>query len=408
MQVLIVGGGIGGLTLALALHAKGIGCRVFEAAPEIRPLGVGVNLLPHATAALDALGLLPGLEAVAVTTREAAYFNRFGQLILTEPLGRGAGYAHPQLSIHRADLHRALLDAVQARLGEGCVRLGWRCTGVDPEAGTARFVDTPTGSARPAQRGDAVIACDGIHSAVRAQFFPDEGPPIYSGVNMWRGVTRMAPILTGATMVRAGWLATGKMVIYPIRRHDDGTVLMNWVAEIETPKHHANDWARPGDLADFLPAFAEWRFEWCDVPRMIEEAETCLEYPMVDKDPLPRWSFGRATLLGDAAHPMYPRGSNGAGQAILDARALAECLAARRDDSVAALKAYEAQRLGPTSAVVRTNRTTPPDVVIKAVWERTGDRPFTRIEDVIGREELMALVDRYKQVAGYDRATLAG
>ena len=406
MEVVIAGGGIGGLTLALALHAKGIPCRVFEAAPEIRPLGVGVNLLPHATGALERLGLLPALQAVAVTTLEAAYFNRFGQLILAEPLGLRAGYAHPQLSIHRADLHAALLAAARERIGAGRITLGAKCVGVDEARGIARFVDPRSGAALPEARGDAVVACDGFHSAVRAQFFPDEGAPIYSGVNMWRGVTRMQPILSGASMVRAGWLAQGKMVIYPIRQFDDGTVLMNWVAEIETPHYHANDWARPGDLDDFLPAFADWHFDWCDVPAMIRGADVVLEYPMVDRDPLPRWSHGRVTLLGDAAHPMYPRGSNGAGQAILDAVALSDCLAENAGDPVAALASYEARRLGPTSNVVRTNRTAPPDVVIKTVWERSGDKPFARIEDVIPPEELMALVDRYKQVAGYDKSAL--
>jgi 2-polyprenyl-6-methoxyphenol hydroxylase-like FAD-dependent oxidoreductase len=407
MHIAIIGGGVGGLTLALALHARGISAEVIEAAPEIRPLGVGINILPHATKELAALGVLDALEAVAVPTQEAAYFNRFGQLILTEPLGRNAGYPTPQLSIHRGALQMELLAAVRARLGEDAVRTGLRCTGVEPDSGTARLVRTLGGEPAPDLRADAIIAADGIHSAIRRQFFPDEGPPIYSGVNMWRGTTRMRPILSGASMVRAGWLTQGKMVIYPIRRFDDGTVQMNWVAEIETPKHHPNDWARKGELSDFLPAFAEWHFDWCDVPAMIEAADQVLEYPMVDKDPLPRWSFGRATLLGDAAHPMYPRGSNGAGQAILDARCLADRLAACGGDVVSALAAYDAERREKTARVVRTNRSQPPDAIIREVWQRSGDRPFARIEDVIPREELEAILAAYKQVAGYDRATVS-
>jgi 2-polyprenyl-6-methoxyphenol hydroxylase-like FAD-dependent oxidoreductase len=407
MHIAIIGGGVGGLTLALALHARGISAEVIEAAPEIRPLGVGINILPHATKELAALGVLDALEAVAVPTQEAAYFNRFGQLILTEPLGRNAGYPTPQLSIHRGALQMELLAAVRARLGEDAVRTGLRCSGVEPDSGTARLVRTLGGEAAPALRADAIIAADGIHSAIRRQFFPEEGPPIYSGVNMWRGTTRMMPILSGATMVRAGWLTQGKMVIYPIRRFDDGTVQMNWVAEIETPKHHPNDWARKGELSDFLPAFAEWHFDWCDVPAMIEAADQVLEYPMVDKDPLSRWSFGRATLLGDAAHPMYPRGSNGAGQAILDARCLADRLAACGGDVVSALAAYDAERREKTARVVRTNRSQPPDAIIREVWHRSGDRPFARIEDVIPREELESILAAYKQVAGYDRATVA-
>lgn len=407
MRIGIIGGGVGGLTLALALHARGIEVEVVEAAPEIRPLGVGVNILPHATKELAALGVLDALEAVSIPTQEAAYFNRFGQLILTEPLGRAAGYPTPQLSIHRGELQMGLLAALRERLGAEAVRTGLRCVGVDTERGIARLTHTIGGEAAPELRADAIIAADGIHSAVRRQFFPEEGPPIYSGVNMWRGTTRMQPILSGATMVRAGWLTQGKMVIYPIRRFPDGTVQMNWVAEIETPKHHPNDWARKGELSDFLPAFADWHFDWCNVPAMIEAADQVLEYPMVDKDPLPRWSHGRATLLGDAAHPMYPRGSNGAGQAILDARCLADRLAECGGDVVAALAAYDAERREKTARVVRTNRTQPPDAIIREVWERSGDKPFARIEDVMPRAELEAILAAYKQVAGYDKATLA-
>ncbi len=399
-MIAIIGAGIGGLTLALALHQRGIACTIHEAAPELRPMGVGINVLPHATAELQALGVLPELEAAAVETQEAAYFNRFGQLIHREPLGRFAGYRSPQLSIHRGTLQMGLLAAVQARL-PGALRCGRRAVAVETVGDMARlaFADGDVVEA------EAVIAADGIHSPIRAQFFPDEGPPVYSGVNMWRGTTRMAPILSGATMVRAGWLAHGKMVVYPIRRFDDGTVLMNWVAEIETDAWSANDWAKPGRLADFLPAFATWRFDWLDVPAMIEAADQVLEYPMVDRDPLPAWTHGRATLLGDAAHPMYPRGSNGAGQAILDARALADALAG--GDVPGALAAYDAQRRPATAAVVTTNRSTPPDVIIKHVWERTGDKPFADIRDVISAEEMEATLDRYRQVAQYDRARLA-
>jgi 2-polyprenyl-6-methoxyphenol hydroxylase-like FAD-dependent oxidoreductase len=221
---------------------------------------------------------------------------------------------------------------------------------------------------------------------------------------MWRGVTRWQTYLGGATMVRAGWLATGKMVIYPIRNHADGTQLVNWVFEIETPQHQQWDWNRPARVEDFFAHVADWRFDWLDVPAMLRAAELVLEYPMVDKDPLARWTQGRVTLLGDAAHPMYPRGSNGAGQAILDARALAEELA--RAAPPQALAAYEARRLAPTSGVVLENRRNPPDAILREVYQRTGDKPFARIEDVIGEAELREISDRYKRVAGYDRDTL--
>ncbi len=402
MEVVILGAGIGGLTLALTLHRAGIAARLFEAAPEIRGAGVGVNILPHATRELAELGLEDSLAHVAVTTREAAFFNRFGQLIHREPLGRLAGYAHPQFSIHRGDLQEVLLAAVRARLGPERIHSGWKCIAVtqDGSGASASFVDAASGDALPAQRADVLVGCDGLHSVVRKQLHPEEGEPRYSGVNMWRGVTRWAPHLSGATMVRAGWLATGKLVVYPIRESIDagGRQLVNWVAELETPNYRQRDWSRPGRLEDFIGAFADWHFDWLDVPAFLRASEMVLEFPMVDQDPLPWWTQGRITLLGDAAHPMVPRGSNGAGQAILDARVLADCLAAHADPAEALL-AYQAQRLPLTSQVVLANRRNPPDAILREVHERTGDRPFARIEDVISAEELAAMTDGYKRIS---------
>jgi 2-polyprenyl-6-methoxyphenol hydroxylase-like FAD-dependent oxidoreductase len=398
-EILVVGGGIGGLTLALELGRRGVACRVFEAAPEIRPVGVGVNLLPHATRLLAELGLEPALARVAVETTESRFYNRFGQLIWQEPLGRRAGLGWPQFSIHRADLQGALLERLRAA-GAAALELGRKCVAFEQDARGVTLVFEDGATAR----GAAAIGCDGIHSVLRRQLHPQDGPPRYSGVNMWRGVTRWPAYLGGATMVRAGWLATGKMVIYPIRNHADGTQLVNWVFEIETPQYQQWDWNRPARVADFFAHVAGWRFDWLDIPAMLRAAELVLEYPMVDKDPLARWTQGRVTLLGDAAHPMVPRGSNGAGQAILDARALAEELA--RAPAPLALAAYEARRLAPTSTVVLENRRNPPDAILREVYERTGDRPFARIGDVIGDAELREISDRYKRVAGYDRDTL--
>ncbi|HWZ38287.1 MAG TPA: flavin-dependent oxidoreductase [Bradyrhizobium sp.] len=407
-EVIIVGAGIGGLTLGLALQQAKIPCRIFESVPDIRAIGVGINLLPHATKELAALGLEQALAKVAIQTTDATFFNRFGQLIYQEPLGRAAGYDHPQFSIHRGDLQMVLLDTFRSRAGHDGIVTNRHCLGVeqDDSGVTVTFSDGPGGANRFTVRGRVAIACDGINSVIRKQFFPDEGEPRYSGVNMWRGVTRWKPMLSGASMVRAGWLSHGKMVIYPIRAAgDDGLQLLNWVAEIETPNYRKRDWNRAGSLDDFIGPFSDWHFDWCDVPAFIRAADSVLEFPMVDQDPLPRWSFGRVTLLGDAAHPMVPRGSNGAGQAILDARVLTAMLL-EHDDPAAALSAYEKQRLEATTRIVLTNRTNPPDAILREVFERTHDKPFGAIDDVISRDELVALSEGYKRIAGYSKDAL--
>ena len=416
MDVLIVGAGVGGLTLALELDDAGIPCRLVDAAPDISPIGAGINVLPHAARILSRLGLEERLAEVGVTTEESVFFNRFGQLIYREPAGRFAGYDHPQLSLHRGDLQGVLLDAVREHLGADAVVMGRQAVSVDDDGGhddgghddggtvRLRTRDVVRGTAGPDETASVVVACDGIHSAIRRQLHPDEGEPVYSGVNMWRGVAAWEPFLTGASMVRVGWLAHGKMVIYPVREQIDeqGRQLVNWVAELETPRRPRRDWTRHGSLADFIEPFEDWRFDWLDVPALIRGSDSVLEYPMVDQEPLSRWTFGRVTLLGDAAHPMVPRGSNGAGQAILDARALRLALETYADPEQALL-AYEGERLPATAEVVRTNRRQPPDAILREVYERTGDRPFARIEDVISEEEMAAISESYRRVSGNTR-----
>ena len=403
-DVLIVGGGVGGLVLALSCHQAGISARVFEAAPEVLPLGVGINLLPHAMRELSELGLGDALAAHAIETREVHYYSRHGQFIYKDLRGRYSGYDWPQLSIHRADLHQVLLDATRRRLGKDSVQLGHRCTRLAQDAsGVTLQFDNGT-----SQRGKVAIGCDGIHSAVRRHLYPDEGGPIYSGVNMWRGTTLWPAYLGGDIMASSGWLTIGKTVIYPVRRATpatDGRMLINWVAELEQPQAVRQDWTGRGKLADMMPAFAGLKFDWLDVTGMIESTPEILEYPMVDRDPLQRWSFGRITLLGDAAHPMYPRGSNGAGQAIVDARHLTGRLKAL-GATPEALVEYEAVRNPATAKVVLTNRTSPPDTILREVWQRSGGKRFERIEDVISAAELEAIAESYKKVAGFDRETL--
>ena len=402
-DILIIGGGIGGLTMALSLHSDGIPCRVFEAASAFRPLGVGINMMPHAIRVLSSLGLEENLKRFGVEAKEFAYFNRHGQKIFTEPCGRFAGYEYPHFSIHRGDLHQVLHQAVLERLGPDAVMLGHRCAGVDQNAGgvTVRF----EGAA--AQDGRIALAFDGFHSVVREQFYPDEGPPRFGGINMWRGVTRRKPFLTGASVTRVGTVQVGKMVIYPIRQFEDGTQLINWNTEQPREDHKPNDWATPGRIKDFIEPFANWNFDWLDMPGLIADAEFILEYPMVDRDPVGRWVFDRVALMGDAAHPMYPRGGNGGAQAILDAECLTRLLG-ENEDPVAALRAFEAERLDIVNRIVLTNREQPPDYIIETVENLTGGAPFDRIEDVIDRAELAAISDRYKDIARYSKETTGG
>jgi 2-polyprenyl-6-methoxyphenol hydroxylase-like FAD-dependent oxidoreductase len=404
MKITIVGGGIGGLSLALALHQRGLACEVYETVPEVKELGVGITLLPHAMRELAALGLQTAIEAVGIENEESVFFNRFGQFIYKEPRGRHAGYALPEIGIPRGKLHRLLYDACLARLGAAAIHTDHRCIGVtqDDSGATVQFTQTSTGAALPPVRADVVIACDGVNSTVRRQFYPDE-KVAFAGINTWRGVTRHPPILTGKSYLRIGAIDTGKMVIYPIvdKLDNEGHQLINWVAEIQRDNAAMNDWNHEGDVKDFLDIFKDWRFPWLDVAALIANAEQILEYPMVDKDPVPQWTFGRVTLLGDAAHPMYPRGSNGSAQAIIDGRTLAEQLAGSGGDAQAALLAYEKLRLAPTANIVLTNRSVPPDFINIKVDELSGGKPFANIDELISQQELREISEHYKKVAGF-------
>jgi len=409
MTIAIVGGGIGGLSLALALHQRGLACEVFETVPDVKEIGVGITLLPHAVRELAGLGLQAELEAAGIENLESVFFNRYGQYIYREPRGRHAGYALPELGIHRGKLHRILFDAVLSRLGKGHVHTNHRCMQVtQTETGALiHFNEASTGAQLASVQADVVIACDGVNSTLRKQFYPHE-KVAFAGINTWRGVSRHRPILTGKSYIRIGSIETGKMVIYPIvdNMDADGMQLVNWVAETQREGEVMNDWNRIGSGADFLDIFKDWMFDWLDVPALINAADSILEYPMVDKDPVAQWTFGRVTLLGDAAHPMYPRGSNGSAQAIIDGRVLAEQLALAQlggGDLRSALLAYEALRRTPTSKIVLTNRSTPPDFIIMKADELSGGKPFRHIDDLISQAELRAISDNYAQIAGFAR-----
>ncbi|MGW5386273.1 flavin-dependent oxidoreductase [Nocardia sp. NPDC003963] len=401
MKVLIVGAGIGGLTTALHLHAAGIEAQVIDRVQTLRPLGVGINLLPHATGALAELGLHDALAATGVATSELVHYDKFGNEIWREPRGLAAGHRWPQYSVHRGRLQALLLDAVLARLGPGAVRTGYLFTAATQEDRSVRVTveDRDSGSAVELT-ADAVIGADGLHSGVRALLYPGEGPPRWNGIRMWRGVATASRFLSGTSMLMAGSNHAAKLVAYPLTTAAPGhDVLVNWVAEVRIPQDTQGEaeWTRAGRLDEVLPHYRGWRIAGLDAAELISAGETLLEYPMVDRDPLPRWSFGRVTLLGDAAHPMYPVGSNGGSQAILDARAVAAGLA-DAGDPVAGLAAYEAARREQANAVVLANRDIPMDRTLRMVAERA-PAGFARIEDVLTDTELRAISDGYRRTS---------
>jgi 2-polyprenyl-6-methoxyphenol hydroxylase-like FAD-dependent oxidoreductase len=402
VKALIVGGGIGGLATALSLAELGIELDVFESADELKPLGVGINLLPHAVRELQELGLLAQLEQLGVKTAELAYYSKHGKRIWQEPRGIAAGYRWPQISIHRGQLHMLLLETVRKRIGHERVHIGQHCVGFEEkgERVLAHF-KSARGGAQSNAEGDLLIGADGIHSRVRAELHPGEGPPSWNGAILWRGVTHAEPFLTGRSMIMAGH-SVHKFVCYPLGPGNGGRALINWVAELHFPVTdlaEREDWNRPGRREDFLPRFADWRFDWLDVPALIERAEAIYMYPMVDREPLAHWGRGRVTLLGDAAHPMYPIGSNGASQAVLDSRVLAGCLRSHRDPAEA-LRAYEAVRRPATAAIVLANRKQGPEECMTLV-EARAPHGFNAIGDVISQQELEAIADKYKKLAGF-------
>ena len=409
MKIVIAGAGIGGLVAAMCLHRAGFDVKVFEAVGELKPLGVGINIQAGAVRILCGLGLEPALAATAIETRELRYANRHGQTIWADPRGRHAGLPWPQFSIHRGELQMILFRAAQEMLGAGRIKFGRRIARFAQHHGkvSAQFVDR---DGMPVENieADILIGADGIHSAVRAQFYPDEGPPKWQGILMWRGVTVGKPYLGGATMVQAGH-HTQKFVCYPISRvhADRGEALINWICDLhmgDGALPSREDWNKPGRLADFLPRFKDWKFGWLDVPEVIQSAHAIFEFPMVDRDPLPRWSHGRVSLLGDAAHPMYPIGSNGASQAIIDGEALTQELLVG-DDPEVALQRYERRRLPPMARIVESNRRKGIDVMLDIVEQRA-PQGFSDLESVLPADELEKIVGDYKRLVAQDRETL--
>jgi len=413
--VLIVGAGIAGLATALSLRARGVPCVVMEAAREIVPLGVGINVLPHGVRVLVELGLVEALAEVAVATRAVEYRTRDGRLIHSDPRGLHAGMPFPQYSVHRGNLHAVLYRALLERYGESAVQAGARLVGFGQAADgvRARFEDRRRGTAFE-RTGCALLAADGVLSAVRALLLPGEGPLRRSGITLYRGLTWARPLLDGRTMVIAG-VHERKAVLYPVRApRRDGLQLLNWVAESgerfgeAQPEAGVGDWNRPVDREAVARRFEEYRFDFCDVPALIRGAEICLQYPMVDRDPIDRWVDRRVALLGDAAHPMYPIGANGSSQALLDAEAVAECLAAQPHDVPAALQAYQARRLAAANAVVLANRARGPEALLQlaeaALAAGAGTDPTAPLLDAA---VIDAVTLGYRRTAGFEREALA-
>ena len=402
MNIAIVGGGIAGLSFALGLHKRGIDCDVFESVTDIKEIGVGITLLPHGMRELAALGVQDALESAGIENLESVFYTQHGQYVYREARGRHAGYDLPEIGIHRGKLHRILFDTAVSRLGANKVHTGMRCTGFSQNADGVQIDFSNAHTGQPLSvKAQIAVACDGVNSVMRKQMHPQDAL-CFAGINTWRGVTVHPPILTGKSYLRIGTVEVGKMVIYPIIDNVDGkgNQLINWVAELQKPNAAMNDWNRPGDPAVCAEIFKDWKFDFLNVPELILKAEKVFEYPMVDKDALPFWTQGRVTLMGDAAHPMYPRGSNGSAQALIDARTLAEQLS-QYNNPQDALKAYEALRLAPTAKVVETNRNVPPDFIIMKAQELSGGKPFRHIDDLISQDELRQISDNYKTVAGF-------
>lgn len=405
MRICIAGAGITGCAAAMLLADAGHDVTVYEAVPEVSELGVGINLLPHAVSILDRLGLADTLEALGIATGELVYTNRHGQRIWGEPRGRFAGYPVPQISIHRGTLQVALFNAARKRLGADRVLTGHRLVAVDDQSPVTATFERPDGS-RVAVEADILVGADGIHSTLRRLRYPDEGLPRYGGRILWRAIARAKPFLTGASMIMAGHQDC-KFVCYPIDKPGaDGLQTINWIAELTIDQMpERENWNKEGDKAAFAGSFADWTFDWLDVPGLIADAEKVFEFPLVDRDPLPAWTFGVTTLLGDAAHPMYPIGSNGASQGILDADALVRALAENADPAEA-LRAYEAERLPATAKIVLANRGNGPEICMQLAEERA-PQGFARIADVFADGELDAIAARYKAVAGFSKEAVA-
>lgn len=409
LPVLIAGAGIGGLSAALTLHQIGVPCLVLEAADELLPLGVGINLQPNAVRELYDLGLGERqLDTVGLQSREWALVGLNGNDIYAEPRGLQAGYDWPQYAVHRGKLQMLLHDTVRSRLGIDAVRTGHRVTGYrNHDHGVTVDVANTDGTTQQID-GALLIAADGLHSAVRAQMYPQQPPVQWGGAIMWRGTTQAPPIRTGSSFVGLG-LHDHRLVFYPITPPDPATGLatINWIAEITVDNSAGwedGNWTKQVDVDHFVHHFEDWQYDWLNVPELLRGGDIIYEYPMIDREPLPSWQEGNVALLGDAAHVMYPVGSNGASQAIVDARVLGAAMV-QHGINAAALGEYDNTLCAPISALVLRNRGSGPFALLSLVEERCGGE-FDNIDEVISPDERNDFMKQYKQAAGFAIETL--
>jgi 2-polyprenyl-6-methoxyphenol hydroxylase-like FAD-dependent oxidoreductase len=410
MKAIIVGGGIGGLTTALMLRSRGIDCELYEQSDTIRELGVGINTLPHAIRELAGLGLLERLDVAAIRTYELFYLTRHGQQVWHERRGLDAGHDVPQFSIHRGRLQSVIHQAVIERLGPDAIRTGCRLGSfTQDEGGVSAFFFDRSGAHVHTARGDILVGADGIHSKVRETLFPEEGPPVWNGLMLWRGARDWPAFLTGRSMIIAGGL-NAKAVVYPIAEGTSpATRLTNWAVLVKIGEGGApprrEGWSNLGRRDELMPHVASFKIPQVDFAALVSATPEFWEYPCCDRDPLPYWSSGRVTLLGDAAHPMYPVGSNGASQAVLDARCLADALA-RAEHPRQALAAYEKQRIPMTADIVASNRRGGPEGVIDAV-EQLAPQGFSDVDSVLDYPSREAIVRGYAAKAGFAARVVA-
>ena len=409
--IIIAGAGIAGLSLALTLHQVGVPCQVFEAVRELRPLGVGINLQPNAVRELYDMGIESSdLDKIGLQTREYAVVGLDGKDIFAEPRGLLAGYHWPQYSVHRGGFQMLLYRLVIERLGPDAVHTDRSVAGYEnhPDGSHVTvFLQSRSGETSQA-RGSLLIGADGLHSAVRAQMYPDQPPIRWGGAVLWRGTSKGVPLRTGASFIGLG-THEDRVILYPISQadKDSGLATINWIAEKTFDNSEGwgdGDWNKKVDLDRFIHYFSDWNYDWLDVPEMLSRASDIFEYPMVDRDPLPSWVDGNVMLIGDAAHVMYPTGSNGASQAIVDARVLGAALV-EHGVSSKALQSVDDRLCDAIAEVVLRNRGAGPFRLVNLLYERCGG-VYDDIDDVLPAAERAAVMREYKEAAGFAAETL--